>query len=173
MIALTGASGHLGQLTLTHLLQKTPASQRVAIVRDPAKLGTHRHPGIAIRTADYDDMDALEEALDGVETLLQVSSSASGSVASRQELNVVQAAGAAGVRKIVYTSTLVPGGGCRIFGWPNLRGDRAGHQGPRGCLYVLQEQHVLRDHTAFHWKRAAGRNDLLSGRRRKGQFCEP
>ncbi|WP_353127197.1 NAD(P)H-binding protein [Parapedobacter pyrenivorans] len=109
MIALTGASGHLGQLTLTHLLQKTPASQLVAIVRDPAKLGTHRHPGIAIRTADYDDTVALEEALDGVETLLQVSSSASGSVASRQELNVVQAAAAAGVRKIVYTSTLVPG----------------------------------------------------------------
>lgn len=109
MIALTGASGHLGQLTLTHLLRKVPASQLAAIVRNPAKLETDRHVGITIRMADYDDRDALVEALDGVETLLQISTSASGPLASRQELNVVAAAAMAGVRKIVYTSTLVPG----------------------------------------------------------------
>lgn len=109
MIALTGASGHLGQLTLTHLLKKTTANQLVAIVRDPAKLDVYRHSGMAIRTADYDDMAALEAALDGVDTLLQVSSSTSGPAATLQERNVVQAAAAAGVRKIVYTSTLFAG----------------------------------------------------------------
>ncbi|QNL47875.1 SDR family oxidoreductase [Olivibacter sp. SDN3] len=109
MIALTGASGNLGQLTLSRLIEKTPVANIVAIVRNPAKLGTYHDSGINIRKADYDDMTALVEALDGVKTLLLISSSAYGSEASRHELNVVQAAEAAGVRKIIYTGTLRPG----------------------------------------------------------------
>ncbi|MFC3200123.1 NAD(P)H-binding protein [Parapedobacter deserti] len=109
MIAITGASGHLGQLTLSRLIEKLPAGNLVAIVRNPEKLEGYKGSDMAIKTADYEDTAALVKALDGVETLLQISSSTSGAVATQQESNVVRAAAAAGVRHIVYTSTLSPG----------------------------------------------------------------
>ncbi|MGO4469553.1 SDR family oxidoreductase, partial [Pseudoduganella sp. RAF53_2] len=37
MIVITGASGQLGQLVIEGLLEKVPAGQIVAAVRDPAK----------------------------------------------------------------------------------------------------------------------------------------
>lgn len=40
MIAITGASGKLGSLVLEKLLAKVPASQLVAIVRNPEKVAT-------------------------------------------------------------------------------------------------------------------------------------
>lgn len=39
MIALTGATGQLGHYVLQDLLNTVPASQIVAIVRNPAKAG--------------------------------------------------------------------------------------------------------------------------------------
>jgi len=109
MIAITGASGNLGQLTLAHLVKKTDPNRIVAIVRDPAKLAAYRDGGVQIRIADYDDSRSLEAAFEGVESLLQISTSISGAQALQQEAQVVQSARAAGVQKITYTSTLTPG----------------------------------------------------------------
>ena len=109
MIAITGASGNLGKLVLSHLVKKTEVSQVVAIIRDATKLEAFRGSGVEIRVADYDDPQSLAAAFENVKTLLQISTSATGAVGEQQELNVVQEAKRAGVTKIVYTSTLVPG----------------------------------------------------------------
>ena len=37
MIAVTGATGHLGRLAIAELLKTVPASQVVALARTPAK----------------------------------------------------------------------------------------------------------------------------------------
>ncbi|WP_257666367.1 SDR family oxidoreductase [Parapedobacter tibetensis] len=108
MIAITGASGNLGQLTLSHLTKKMDPNRVVAVVRDPKKLTSYRDSGIAIRQADYDDPESLVRAFSGVEKLLQISASATGALGQQHELNVVKAAKAAGVEKIIYTSTLTP-----------------------------------------------------------------
>lgn len=105
MIAITGATGHLGQLTLTELLKTVPASQLVAIVRNPAKAETLAHQGVIVRQAEYGDQAAITAALEGVEKLLLISSSEVGQRAI-QHRNVIDAAKAAGVKFIAYTSLL-------------------------------------------------------------------
>lgn len=108
MIAITGASGQLGQTTLKHLLTKTEPGNIVAIVRDAQKLESFSGTGIHIRVADYNDMASLKIALTGVEKLLQISTSSIGEQAAREEWNVVTAARLQGVRHIIYTSTVKP-----------------------------------------------------------------
>lgn len=105
MIAITGATGHLGQLTLTELLKTVPASQLVAIVRNPAKAETLALQGVIVRQAEYGDQAALTAALEGVDKLLLISSSEVGQRAV-QHRNVIDAAKAAGVKFIAYTSLL-------------------------------------------------------------------
>ncbi len=105
MIAITGATGHLGQLTLTELLKTVPASQLVAIVRNPAKAEALAQQGVTVRQAEYGDQAALTAALEGVEKLLLISSSEVGQRAI-QHRNVINAAKSAGVKFIAYTSLL-------------------------------------------------------------------
>lgn len=105
MIAMTGATGHLGQLTLTELLKTVPANQLVAIVRNPAKAEALAQQGVIVRQAEYGDQAALTAALEGVDKLLLISSSEVGQRAV-QHRNVIDAAKAAGVKFIAYTSLL-------------------------------------------------------------------
>ncbi|MGN2427730.1 NAD(P)H-binding protein [Raoultella sp. Lac2] len=105
MIAITGATGQLGHLVLQNLLKTTAASQIVAIVRNPAKAESLSQQGIVVRQADYTDEAAFTAALQGVDKLLLISSSEVGQRAS-QHRNVINAAKAAGVKFIAYTSLL-------------------------------------------------------------------
>ncbi len=105
MIAITGATGQLGALAVEELLKTVKASELVAIVRNPAKADALAQKGVVIRQADYGDQAALTAALSGVEKLLLVSSSEVGQRAA-QHRNVINAAKAAGVKFIAYTSLL-------------------------------------------------------------------
>ena len=105
MIAITGATGQLGQHVLENLLKTVPAGQVVAIARNPAKAESLSQRGIGVRQADYSDEAALTAALQGVDKLLLISSSEVGQRAV-QHRNVINAAKAAGVKFIAYTSLL-------------------------------------------------------------------
>ncbi|VTP15945.1 Quinone oxidoreductase 2 [Phytobacter ursingii] len=105
MIAVTGATGQLGALAVEALLKTVNASEIVAIVRNPAKADALAQKGVVVRQADYGDQAALTAALTGVEKLLLVSSSEVGQRAA-QHRNVINAAKAAGVKFIAYTSLL-------------------------------------------------------------------
>jgi NAD(P)H dehydrogenase (quinone) len=102
-IAVTGATGHLGRLVIDELLQRVPASQVVAIVRDAEKARPIAEKGVDVRVASYDDPAALKAALQGVERLLLISGSEVGKRVP-QHTNVVEAAKEAGVSFIGYTS---------------------------------------------------------------------
>ncbi|MCI7299906.1 MAG: NAD(P)H:quinone oxidoreductase [Shigella dysenteriae] len=108
MIAITGATGQLGQYVIESLMKTVPASQIVAIVRNPAKAQALTAQGITVRQADYSDEAALTSALQGVEKLLLISSSEVGQRAP-QHRNVINAAKTAGVKFIAYTSLLHAG----------------------------------------------------------------
>jgi len=105
MIAITGATGQLGHHVIEQLLKTVPASQIVAIVRNPAKAGALSQQGLDVRQADYADQAAFTSALQGVEKLLLISSSEVGQRAPQHQ-NVINAAKAAGVKFIAYTSLL-------------------------------------------------------------------
>jgi NAD(P)H dehydrogenase (quinone) len=105
MIAITGVSGLLGRLVVEDLLHSVEAHKVVAIVRTPSKVSDLSERGVQVRAADYNDKAALQQALSGVEKLLLISSSEVGQRAA-QHKNVIEAAKAAGVKLIAYTSLL-------------------------------------------------------------------
>jgi NAD(P)H dehydrogenase (quinone) len=105
MIAITAATGQLGRHVLSQLLAQVPATRVAAIVRDPGKAADLAVRGVSVRAADYDDVPALERALAGVDQLLLISGMEMGRRVA-QHTNVIQAAGRAGVKLIVYTSLL-------------------------------------------------------------------
>lgn len=97
-IAITGATGQLGRLAIAAL--KARGATPVALVRDPAKAADL---GAEARAFDYLTPDA--SALNGVGTLVLISSNDFNDRAG-QHRNVIAAAKAAGVGRIVYTSIL-------------------------------------------------------------------
>ncbi|EOG8103152.1 SDR family oxidoreductase [Enterobacter ludwigii] len=105
MIAITGATGQLGQLVIEQLLNTVSANQIVAIVRNPAKAEALSQQGITVRQGDYADESTMTSALKGIDKLLLISSSEVGQRATQHQ-NVINAAKAAGVKFIAYTSLL-------------------------------------------------------------------
>ncbi|MGV3686219.1 MAG: SDR family oxidoreductase [Daejeonella sp.] len=101
-IAITGATGQLGQLVVSKLKEKISAKDIVAVVRSSAKAAGL---GVEVREADYNSPEALSAALNGIDALLLISSS---EVGQRfvQHSNVIEAAKNAAVKQIVYTSLL-------------------------------------------------------------------
>ena len=105
MYAVTGASGQLGGLVLEALLAKVKADQVVALVRDPAKVADLAERGVNVRAFHYSRRETLVPALGGVGRLLLISSSEVGK-REAQHRAVIDAAKAAGVRFLAYTSIL-------------------------------------------------------------------
>lgn len=105
MIALTAATGQLGRLVATQLLEKIPASGIVAIVRNPAKAADLAARGVTVRQAAYTEPAALEQALVGVDRLLLISSNEIGQRIAQHQ-NVIAAAQRAGVKLLIFTSLL-------------------------------------------------------------------
>lgn len=101
-IAVTGATGQLGQLVIAQLRQQVDHKNLIALVRNPAKAAAL---GVTARQGDYAQPEALEAALTGVGTLVLISSSEVDQRAA-QHANVIQAAKNNGVQHIIYTSLL-------------------------------------------------------------------
>jgi NAD(P)H dehydrogenase (quinone) len=100
-VAVTGVTGGLGGRVARRLADGGVAQRLV--VRDPAR--APELPGAEVVRAAYGDGEAMRRALDGVDTLLLVSAS---EAVDRVRLHTgaVDAAMAAGVQRIVYTSFL-------------------------------------------------------------------
>jgi NAD(P)H dehydrogenase (quinone) len=101
-IAIAAATGQLGRLVVQSLKTRAPREESVALVRSPEKA---RDLGIAAREADYDRPETFVRALEGVDTFLLISGPVPGARVA-QHRNVVEAAKAAGVKRIVYTSVI-------------------------------------------------------------------
>jgi NAD(P)H dehydrogenase (quinone) len=100
-IAITGATGQLGRIVVSKLKEKV-GNNIVALVRSTQKAADL---GVEVREADYENPQTLEAALEGVDTLLLISSSEIGKRAAQHQ-NVIDAAKKNGVKWIVYTSLL-------------------------------------------------------------------
>lgn len=101
-IAITGATGQLGQLVVNKLKDKVSDDNIVALVRSTQKAS---NLGVEAREADYNKPGTLESALKGIDTLLLISGSEVGKRAA-QHHNIIEAAKKNGVKWIIYTSIL-------------------------------------------------------------------
>ena len=102
-IAVTAATGQLGTLVVDSLLDRVPASEIVAVVRDADKAQPLADKGVTVRLAPYDDAAALVTALEGVDKVLLISGNEFGQRLA-QHSNVIDAAAAQGVSLLAYTS---------------------------------------------------------------------
>lgn len=103
--AVTAVSGQLGQEIARKLIERTDHASVIGLARTP---GNVTELGIEVRPGDYDQPDALRTSLAGVDALVLVSGMAPPEDRIGQHRNVIEAAKAAGVRKIVYTSIQGP-----------------------------------------------------------------
>ncbi|MCT8395668.1 SDR family oxidoreductase [Weissella soli] len=102
---LTGVTGRLGRAALSNLLKDVTAEDVIVGVRDLQRAPEFEALGVTVRQADYTKPETLTTALAGVDKLLLVSGVPGGEVSRfDQHRNVIDAAKAAGVTFIVYTS---------------------------------------------------------------------
>jgi NAD(P)H dehydrogenase (quinone) len=103
-IVVSGASGSLGGKITDLLLDKVPVENLTLVTRTPDKLSALAQHGVTVHRGDYNDPQALERAYTGSDVLMMISSMA---VTERvpEHRNAINAAKAAGIQHIVYTST--------------------------------------------------------------------
>lgn len=114
-IMITGATGQLGGLTLEHLLRKENISNSQVVALARRKDEKLLNKGIEVRIADYEDSEALDKALTGIDKLLLISSPAlDNALRLKQQFNVVMSAKKNNIKHIVLVSLANPEK--RLFG---------------------------------------------------------
>ena len=109
MILITGATGQLGQRVVQHLAARLPragAGQLAVSVRDAARAQNLAARGIDVRQGNFDEPEALQIAFAGAERLVLISTDSPKAMRIVQHRNAIEAARAAGVKHIFYTSFL-------------------------------------------------------------------
>ena len=125
---VTGADGQLGGRVAANMLNEVAGDQLIFTCPDKSRLSEKRvedwtKQGVTVREANYDNKEQMIEAFKGGDRLYMVSGVVIGPARVQQHKNVIDAAIAAGVKHITYTS---------FFG-----ANRPGYK-----------QYVLPDHTA-------------------------
>jgi NAD(P)H dehydrogenase (quinone) len=107
-IGITGAGGQLGGSVLNELLASgAKPGEIVAITRTPEKLSAFAAKGTTVRSGDFDAPAGLAAAFKGIDTLLIIpTSDLRPGMRTPQHRAAVSAAKAAGVRHVVYVSTV-------------------------------------------------------------------
>lgn len=104
MIVVTGATGALNGATVEHLLRRVPADRIGVSARDVARARYLADRGVRVRQGSYDDPAALRDSFEGADQVLLVSSSDTEADVVGQHRVAIEAAVAAGARRILYTS---------------------------------------------------------------------
>jgi NAD(P)H dehydrogenase (quinone) len=102
-IVITGASGNYGRIATDGLIAQGRAEELILITRSPEKLADRAATGCTVRYGDFDKPETLAEAVQSAEKMLLISGTRVGARVV-QHRAAIDAAAAAGVRHIVYTS---------------------------------------------------------------------
>ncbi len=106
-ILISGASGQLGELVVRALLARgVPASDLILVSRSPEKLDEFKKLGAATRFGDFTKPESLPAAYAGGTKLLLISIGLDAGPRPEAHKRAVDAAVAAGVKHIAYTSVV-------------------------------------------------------------------
>jgi NAD(P)H dehydrogenase (quinone) len=104
-IVISGASGQLGELVVRDLLARgVPASDLILVSRTPDKLDEFKRLGATTRFGDFTKPESLPAAYAGGTKLLLISIGLDAGPRPEAHKRAVDAAVAAGIKHIVYTS---------------------------------------------------------------------
>src|SRR5208282_5234063 len=104
MIIITGATGQLGSQIVHQLLERVPADRIGVSVRDIDRAAGLAARGVRVRRGDFADPDSLADAFEDATQVLIVSANDTGGAAVAQHAAAIDAARAAGAKRILYTS---------------------------------------------------------------------
>ncbi len=106
-LLITGASGEFGRLAVQQLLQQVNPADLILISRSPDKLAAFAEKGCEIRQGDFDESpDTLQHTFAGADKMLLISTLDIGTHRQQQHKNAIEGAVKAGVKHIVYTSSV-------------------------------------------------------------------
>ncbi|MEU0756236.1 SDR family oxidoreductase [Streptomyces albogriseolus] len=103
-IVVTGASGKLGRHVVEQLLEKVPAGQVTAVVRSPERVADLAERGVRVAVADYNAPETFDGLFAAGDKVLLISGNEFDKGRVRQHSVVIDAARAAGVALLAYTS---------------------------------------------------------------------
>ncbi|GAB2779668.1 SDR family oxidoreductase [Streptomyces chlorus] len=103
-IVVTGATGNLGRHVVEQLLEKVPAEQVTAVVRSPEKAADLAERGVRLAVADYNVPESLDGVFAAGDKVLLISGNEFDKGRVQQHRRVIEAAKAAGVALLAYTS---------------------------------------------------------------------
>src|SRR5437588_4205361 len=107
-VMVTGAAGHIGRLVTEQLLDGgLPPEDLVLVTRRPRALREVGARGVDVRYGDFDDPASLPDAFADGRRMLLISTDAMGRRV-RQHRAAIDAAAAAGVEHVVFTSHVNP-----------------------------------------------------------------
>lgn len=110
-IVIASASGQLARATAKYALEKVSPDDVILVSRNPDALAGFADRGVTVRYGDYDRPESLPAAFEGADRLLLISLHELGHRVT-QHKNAIDAAKAAGVRHIVYTSYIMVDPAC-------------------------------------------------------------
>jgi NAD(P)H dehydrogenase (quinone) len=103
-IVVTGATGNLGRFVIEGLLEKVPAEQITAVVRSEEKGAGFAARGVKLAVADYSTPETFDGLFSAGDKVLLISGSELDKDRVTQHKVVINAAKAAGVALLAYTS---------------------------------------------------------------------
>ncbi|MGW3915556.1 SDR family oxidoreductase [Streptomyces sp. NPDC005070] len=103
-IVVTGATGHLGRHVVEQLLEKLPAEEITAVVRDESKAADLAARGVRLTVADYNTPETFDGLFAAGDKVLLISGNEFDKGRVGQHRVVIDAAAAAGVSLLAYTS---------------------------------------------------------------------
>ncbi|GAB2721836.1 SDR family oxidoreductase [Streptomyces bullii] len=103
-IIVTGATGKLGGHVVEQLLEKVPADQITAVARTAEKAADFADRGVRIALADYNAPETFDTLFSAGDKVLLISGNEFDKGRVRQHEVVIDAAKAAGVALLAYTS---------------------------------------------------------------------
>lgn len=102
-IVITGASGNYGRGVTDRLIVQGRAADLILITRKPEKLSDRAAQGCTVRYGDFDKPETLEQAVQGADKMLLISGTRVGARVVQHKA-AIDAAAAAGVKHVIYTS---------------------------------------------------------------------
>lgn len=105
MILIGGATGHLGKEVMAQLLRGGAKARLAVLARDAQKAKAYSDQGIEVRIADFDRPETLQGAFSGIDRFLFISTMSSDRAV--QQLRVIDAASASGVKHVIYTGLAI------------------------------------------------------------------
>lgn len=103
-LIISGASGDLGRKVTALVAEQRKSSDLILLTRNPSSLADEAARGASVRQADFSDPATLAKAMQGGDVLLLISTLSIGK-RPQQHANAINAAKAAGVKHVIYTSS--------------------------------------------------------------------